>query len=247
MVRRATPRRRGRACGGTQTGASIALALGESATCTINNNDVAGAVDVGEDGDERQRRHRGADGLDVDTRPARRRSTGRRVARGDERAGECGTLRAVGVGWSGGLCRVGVVVCGRDADRARRSRWRWVSRRRARSTTTTSPAQLTLVKTVTNDNGGTALADGVDVDARPGRRRSTGATGAPTVTNAPVSAGSYALSETGGPAGYAASAWSCVGGTQTGRRSRWRWARARRARSTTTTSRRTLTLVKTGR
>ena len=36
------------------------------------------------------------------------------------------------------------------------------------------------------------------------------------MTNAPVSAGSYTLSESGGPAGYAASAWSCVGGTQTG-------------------------------
>ena len=34
------------------------------------------------------------------------------------------------------------------------------------------------------------------------------------MTGVPVSAGAYDLSESG-PAGYAASAWSCVGGTQT--------------------------------
>ena len=103
--------------GGTQTGASIAVALGQSATCTINNNDIA--------------------------------------------------------------------------------------------------AQLTLVKTVTNDNGGTALPTAWTLHAT-GPTTISGATGGATVTNAPVSAGSYALSESGGPAGYAASAWSCVGGTQTG-------------------------------
>ena len=74
----------------------------------------------------------------------------------------------------------------------------------ARSTTTTSRRTLTLVKTVTNDNGGTALptdwtltAAGPDADLR--RRPAP-----PAVTNAAVNAGTYTLSESGGPAGYTA-------------------------------------------
>ncbi len=78
------------------------------------------------------------------------------------------------------------------------------------------PAHLTLVKTVTNDNGGTAVPTAWTL-TRPGRRRSSGATGSAAVTNcAGECRARYALSETGGPAGYTASAWSCVGGTQTG-------------------------------
>ena len=81
-------------------------------------------------------------------------------------------------------------------------------------------AHLTLVKTVTNDSGGTASGDGLcaergrpDADLRP-----SGA-------NADVNAGSYPLSETTLP-GYTAGAWSCVGGTFTGRTgSRWRSSR----------------------
>ena len=76
------------------------------------------------------------------------------------------------------------------------------------------PAQLTLVKQVVNDNGGTAAATDWTLTAA-GPTPVSGPTGDPAVTAAPVSAGSYDLSESG-PAGYAASAWSCVGGTQTG-------------------------------
>ena len=77
------------------------------------------------------------------------------------------------------------------------------------------PATLTLVKTVTNDNGGTAVPAGVD----PGRGRADTdlrADGPAPVTNAPVNAGTYTLSESGGPAGYTAGDWSCTGGTLTG-------------------------------
>ena len=75
--------------------------------------------------------------------------------------------------------------------------------------------RLTLVKTVTNDNGGTAVptawtldGDRTDPDHRHDRLAA--------VTDAPVSAGTYALSESGGPAGYTAGAWSCTAGTLTG-------------------------------
>ena len=77
------------------------------------------------------------------------------------------------------------------------------------------PAQLTLVKTVTNDNGGTAVPTAWTLTAA-GPTPISGATGSAAVTNAPVNAGTYTLSESGGPAGYTASAWSCTGGTQTG-------------------------------
>ena len=68
---------------------------------------------------------------------------------------------------------------------------------------------------VINDNGGTAVADRLDAD----RHRSDadlGRAGAASVTDAPVTPARYALSESGS-AGYTASAWSCVGGTGTGR------------------------------
>jgi hypothetical protein len=71
---------------------------------------------------------------------------------------------------------------------------------------------LTLVKAVTNDNGGTATPAAWNLTAT----GPTGFTGAgPSVSNgASFDAGSYNLSESGGPSGYTASAWVCVGGTQ---------------------------------
>jgi uncharacterized repeat protein (TIGR01451 family) len=74
------------------------------------------------------------------------------------------------------------------------------------------PALLTLVKVVFNDDGGTAVATDWTLTAT-GPSTITGATGDPAITNAPVLPGTYALSETG-PPNYTASAWVCVGGTQ---------------------------------
>ena len=62
------------------------------------------------------------------------------------------------------------------------------------------PATLTLVKTVTNDNGGTALPTDWTLAAA-GPTPITGTTGSPAVTNATVNAGTYTLSESGGPSG----------------------------------------------
>jgi hypothetical protein len=71
---------------------------------------------------------------------------------------------------------------------------------------------LTLVKTVVNNNGGTATASAFTLTAS-GPTPLSGAGGA--TSGASFSAGTYALSEAG-PSGYTASAWVCVGGTQTG-------------------------------
>lgn len=69
-------------------------------------------------------------------------------------------------------------------------------------------AHLTLVKVVSNDNGGTAVAADFTLSAA-GPTPFSGAGGA----ESDVNAGTYTLSETSVP-GYTASAWSCVGGSQ---------------------------------
>jgi len=76
-------------------------------------------------------------------------------------------------------------------------------------TNSDQPAVLTLVKQVVNTNGGTAVATNWTLQAA-GPTTISGATGASAVTAAAVSAGTYALSESGGPTGYTASAWSCT-------------------------------------
>ncbi|MFL5963930.1 MAG: hypothetical protein ACJ757_13670 [Gaiellaceae bacterium] len=77
---------------------------------------------------------------------------------------------------------------------------------------------LTLVKTVTNDNGGSALASAWTLTAAGETDGFSGTgtqnEGANQATNGPndVMGGvTYTLSESGGPSGYAAGSWSCTG------------------------------------
>ena len=75
---------------------------------------------------------------------------------------------------------------------------------------------LTLVKHVDNGSSG---ADGTASQwtlTATGPATISGHTGTESVTEAAVPPGSYALSESDGPTGYTASAWSCIGGTVTG-------------------------------
>ncbi len=80
------------------------------------------------------------------------------------------------------------------------------------------PASLTLDKIVVNDQGGTAVVTDFTLTAA-GPTPLTGTDTNPavgsTLTTATASAGTYSLSETTIP-GYAASAWSCTGGTLVG-------------------------------
>ncbi|MFK4790722.1 hypothetical protein [Microbacterium sp. ZW T5_56] len=73
------------------------------------------------------------------------------------------------------------------------------------------PATLTLIKEVINDDGGTAVATDWTLTATGPTTGVTGVTGDVSITNTPVTAGAYILSETG-PSGYAPSGWSCEGG-----------------------------------
>ncbi len=82
-------------------------------------------------------------------------------------------------------------------------------------TVVAAPAHLTLVKTVDNTGGGTALATAWTLSAT-GPTTISGHTGDAAITNAAVTAGTYTLAEAGGPTGYTPGAWSCTGGTLTG-------------------------------
>ncbi len=94
----------------------------------------------------------------------------------------------------------------------RRSRWRWVSRRSCTIVNDDIPAQLTLVKEVINDHGGTAVPADWTLDAQ-GPTPISGATGTPAVTNAEVFPGTYEVTESG-PAEYVPTTFVCVGGIQ---------------------------------
>ena len=81
-------------------------------------------------------------------------------------------------------------------------------------TNTAQPAHLTLVKVVTNDNGGTKTVADFPLTAT-GPSTITGVSGTAAVTDQAVPAGAYVLSETT-QTGYTASAWNCVGGSLVG-------------------------------
>ncbi|MDD9350389.1 hypothetical protein, partial [Mumia sp.] len=77
-------------------------------------------------------------------------------------------------------------------------------------TNTARPSSLTLVKEVVNDAGGTAAPTDWTLSATGPTGGISGVTGSAPVTNRDVAVGSYALAESGGPAGYGASQWVCV-------------------------------------
>ena len=77
--------------------------------------------------------------------------------------------------------------------------------------TNTELATLTLVKVVDNDNGGTAVA--TDWTLTADGTGSNDISGAGGVGPSNVAPDTFALSESGGPTGYTASAWSCPGYT----------------------------------
>lgn len=75
--------------------------------------------------------------------------------------------------------------------------------------TNTALPRLTLVKTVTNDHGGTQVATAWILSAA-GPTPISGITGSATVTSAVVTPGTYTLSESATPTGYTASTYSCI-------------------------------------
>ncbi|MGC5165997.1 prealbumin-like fold domain-containing protein [Luteimicrobium sp. DT211] len=199
---------------GTLTGASLVLGVGQSATCTLNNDDQPAQLTLvktvtNDDGGtaaptawtlaaDGPTTISGATGSDA--------VTGATVDAGTYTLSESGGPAGYTAGdWSctGGtltgssltLANGGSATCTLDND--------------------DQPAHLTLVKTVTNDDGGTAVPTQWTLTAG-GPTPISGVTGSAAVTGATVDAGTYTLSESGGPAGYTAGSWSCTAGTLTG-------------------------------
>lgn len=78
-----------------------------------------------------------------------------------------------------------------------------------------SAGTLTLKKQVDNTYGGGSVVSDWTLTAT-GAQTITGKTGDASVTTAVVAPGTYALTESGSPAGYAAGAWTCTGATVSG-------------------------------
>ncbi|MFF2329906.1 MULTISPECIES: hypothetical protein [unclassified Streptomyces] len=76
--------------------------------------------------------------------------------------------------------------------------------------TVTCEAQLTLVKHVVNEHGGTAEPQDWTLTAT-GPADLSGTSGAAEVTNVKVPSGTYTLGESGGPENYEALGWACTG------------------------------------
>ncbi|MGH8976439.1 MAG: hypothetical protein ACRDV7_00080 [Acidimicrobiia bacterium] len=194
--------------GGTQTGASIALAVGQSATCTINNNDIPAQLTLVKSVTNDD----GGTALPTEWTLNATGPTPLSGTTGISAAVSAGTYDLSELGPPGYAASAWVCVGGTQADADS------VVLALGESATCTItnddiPAQLTLVKVVTNDDGGTALPTAWTLTGTGATQTISGPTGDPLVTNASVDAGTYALSESG-PAGYAASAWVCSGGTQ---------------------------------
>ena len=75
------------------------------------------------------------------------------------------------------------------------------------------PSQLTLIAQVVNRSTGGTAAPGQWTLSAAGPTSISGRGNSAGVTDQTIDAGTYALSESGGPRGYAAGPWSCTGGT----------------------------------
>jgi Prealbumin-like fold domain len=197
---------------GTLTGSSLVLALGQTATCTINNNDISPRLTLvktitNDNG--------GTTAVSSVTLTATGPTTitgitaAAPVTNAAVNAGTYTLSESAVPGYAAGAwsCTAGtltgsslVLALGQTAT--------------CTINNNDIAPVLTLVKTITNDNGGTATVTSFPLTAT-GPTTITGVSGTGAVTSQPVSAGTYALSETG-PAGYAAGAWSCTAGTLTG-------------------------------
>ena len=194
--------------GGTQNGSNITVALGQSATCTITNDDNAPALHLR----KLVVNNNGGTAVDTDwtlsaagttplsgTTPV---DSGTTFSAGTYALSESGPANYTASAW---VCVGGTqngsnitVALGQSAT--------------CTITNNDNAPALHLRKIVVNGNSGAALATAWTLSAA-GTTPLSGTT--PVDSGATFSAGTYALGESG-PAGYAASAWVCVGGTQNG-------------------------------
>jgi hypothetical protein len=181
---------------------TITLGLGQSATCTITNDDISPTLKIvktivndngGSVTDEN------AFGLRIDGAPVLHNAV-TAVSAGSHTVSEDGLPGYMAGSWGGDCNPDGTITLALGQN--------------AVCTVTNDDTEpgLTLVKEVVNDSGGLAVPAAWTLTA-------TGPTGfsgpGPNVSSGSgFAAGSYDLSESGGPAWYTASDWVCVGGSQ---------------------------------
>jgi hypothetical protein len=191
--------------GGTQNGANITLGLGQSATCTITNDDQTAHLKLVKVVTNNNGGTAVASNFTLSAAgPSGFSGPGSQV----EQDVNAGTYNMSETGPAGYLASAWVCVGGDQNGSS-------ITLANGQSATCTitnddQTAHLKLVKVVTNNNGGTAVASDFTLSAA-GPTPLSGAGGA----ESDVNAGTYNLSETN-VAGYSASAWVCVGGTQNG-------------------------------
>ena len=200
--------------GGSQSGANITITLGQSATCTIINNDIGPSLTLvkvvtNNNGGTKTLSDfplTAAGPVTISGVSGTTSVTGRTVNAGVYALSEqtqsgytAGSWSCTGNGTlSGSQLTLGLNGSGTTCT----------------ITNDDIGPTLTLVKTVTNDNGGTLTLSDFPLTAA-GPVTISGVSGTTAVTNRVVNAGSYALSEQT-HAGYTASSWSCNSGTLTG-------------------------------
>ena len=140
--------------------ASGSIAIGETKTCTVTNDDKAAEADGDQARDQRQRRHR--DGGRLHARLWRHQRQPGNFAGAESRAPRSRWTPAPTTSpRSGPAGYTRRLLGGLLAARSRTAR-----PRPARSPTTTSQPKLTVIKHVINDNGGTADGGGLHADGR---------------------------------------------------------------------------------
>ncbi|UOW01671.1 LPXTG cell wall anchor domain-containing protein [Agrococcus sp. SCSIO52902] len=204
-----------RCTGGSLDGSTLALAVGETAVCTAVHDDIAPTLTlvkrvVNDDGgpfaaDEWTLVADGPGGADLRGATATAAVTGAEVVVGSYDLSEQGPGGYRSSGWScdgepvGSTVELALaedVVCEIVNDDI--------------------PPTITLVKQVVRDDGGTAIGTEWTLTADGTGGHVAGTSGSPEATAQIVDAGTYALAEAGGPAGYAPSAWSCTAGVVDG-------------------------------
>jgi len=198
---------------GTLEGASLTLALNESATCTITNTDQLAHLTLVK---TVVNAHGGSAAATAWTLAAAGPTPFSGVTGSSEVtavAVNAGTYTLSESGPSGYGASEWVCTAGTLAG----SQLTLALNQSATCTITNSDllAHLTLVKVVVNGQGGTAVATDWTLSAA-GPITISGTTGSPAVTGAALPAGDFKLSEAAGPTGYTASGWVCVGGTLNG-------------------------------
>ncbi len=218
--------------GGTQGDASITLGLGQSATCTITNNDNAPSLTLV----KTVTNDNGGTAAESDwtltaAGPTGFSGAGPAVSNGASFDAGTYTLSESGpAGYTAGAWMLRRRHPERRLDRPWPGRECHLHDHQQRQRAQPDPGQ-------DRDQRQRRHRTGKRLDSDRDRPDSISGAGPTVLSDASFDAGTYDLSESG-PGGYTASAWSCVGGTQDeATLSPWAWARAPPARSPTMTTR----------